>query len=361
MLNVYVIVLAVNNEVQDVLQRAQISNSIHLSDFWLTPSQTEPIFKAILHQGNLRALDLSNNFIQNEGCRQLAKSLPTLRQLKSLNLKGNFITTDGLESLLCGMYIEKVSDIEDLILSQNPLGNSSLRVLDSFCKGSTGKSLQKLHLSQCNLTQVFNNDLAFFQLTDFDISFNKLSDDSIYRLLSNLNSSRLQNLNLSYIKMEQNDTINNYLGEKLSEFFESGTCEKFKSIELIGCYLNDVNIYKIVQSLSRSKDLELLNISNNVQLSNSSLYFIFDKLPQLRKLVAINCIHLIDVDKMERLTRLKHIPNLISITFENCNIVANVSDSLCQLWRSHWGEKGKIKRYDNNLVLFTNDSDLSVS
>lgn len=362
LLNVQYVFLAINCEVQDVLQRAQISNSVYLSDFWLTPLQTETIFKAILHQGNLRILDLSNNFIQNTGCRQLAKSLPTLKQLKSLNLKGNFITTDGLESLMHG--IEVASSLEELILSQNPLGNSSLRIIDRLCKGSVGKSLQKLHLSQCNLTEIFSSDLAFYNLTDFDISFNTLSDDAIHKLLLNLNCCRLQSINLSYIKLQQKDamsTDSNYLAEELSEFFESGTCEKFKKIELIGCHLKDVNVYKIVQSLSRSKDLELLNLSNNVHLSNTSLYFIFDKLPQLRKLVAINCIHLFDVDKMERLTELKRIPNFISITFQNVDAVAIVSENLRQLWRFHWGDVGKIKIYNNDFILYTSDNDLSLS
>lgn len=352
--------LDINTDVQDILQRAQISNAICLTDFWLTPVQTEPIFKAILHQSNLRILDLSNNFIQNDGCRQLAKSLPTLKQLKSLNLRGNFITTDGLESLLFCPGIEKLSDIEELVLSQNPLGNSSLRMLDKFCNGPSGKSIQKLHLSQCNLTQLYDYDFAFYQLTDFDISFNQLSDDSIRKLLTKLNSCRLQILNLSYIRMEQSedDRFNTVLTDKLSEFFESGTCEKFKRIELAGCHLSDVNIYKIVQCLNRANDLELLNISNNVRLSSSSLHFILDKLPQLRKLVAINCTNLIDADKIERLNQLKQIPNYMSITLASCN-VSSLNDNLYQLWQFHWGDRGKIKTYDNNFVLYTYDKDLS--
>ncbi|XP_023293316.2 tonsoku-like protein [Lucilia cuprina] len=352
----------VNSDVQDVLQRAQISNSIYLTDFWLTPLQIEPIFKAILHQTNLRILDLSNNFIQNEGCRLLAKSLPTLKQLKALNLKGNFITADGLESLLFCPGIEKLCDIEELVLSQNPLGNTSLRMLDRFCNSASGKSLQKLHISQCNLTQLYDYDFAFYQLVDFDISFNQLNDDSIRKLLSKLNSCRLQSLNLSYIKMElsDDDRLNLVLADKLAEFFESGTCEKFKNIELVGCQLSDVNIYKIVQCLSRANDLELFNISNNVRLSSSSLHFILDKLPQLRKLVAINCTNLIEADKVERLAHLKQIPNYISITLSSCDLsMSCLNDKLCQLWQEHWGDRGKIKSFDNNLILYTNDKDLS--
>lgn len=238
--------------------------------------------------------------------------------------------------------------------------NHVIARIDRFCNGPSGKSLKKLHISQCNLTQLYDYDLAFYQLLDFDISFNQLTDESIHKLLSKLNSCRLQNLNLSCIKIDPPDDyqLNTFLGDKLAEFFEGGTCEKFKSIELVGCHMSDVNIYKIVQCLNRGNDLELFNISNNVRLSSSSLHFILDKLPQLRKLVAINCSNLIDDDKVERLTNLKQIPNFISITLTSCDL-SRLSLQLCQLWQIHWGDRGKIKSYDNNLILYTNDKDLS--
>ncbi|XP_075170251.1 tonsoku-like protein [Haematobia irritans] len=350
----------VNKNVMDVLQRAQISNTIQLHDFWLSPTQTEPVFKAVLHQSNLRTLDLGNNFIQNEGCRQLAKALSTLKHLKSLNLSGNFITSDGLEVLLSATGSSIT--LEELILSQNPLRNDSIRILDRFCKGPAGKSIHKLHLSHCSITQLYDYDLNYYELYDFDISFNHLTDDVLQVLLSKLNSCRLQNLNLSYINFLQNDDnpriSSTSTAERLVDFFESGTCEKFRNIELAACQLNDVDIYKIVLCLSRSNDLELFNISDNKRITSSSLFFIFDKMSHLRKLEATNCLRLFEINNLDRLLHLQHIPNYVSITVDD-NSMQDLLHQLSILWQSHWGDRGKIKSYGNNIILYVNKNDIS--
>jgi len=94
--------LAVDNKVKLLLERSQNTQMLELSALWMRAQQTEPIFKALLHQARLTVLDLSRNFIGNEGCQQLAKSLPTLLQLKALRLQCNAIGSQGLEALLCG-------------------------------------------------------------------------------------------------------------------------------------------------------------------------------------------------------------------------------------------------------------------
>uniref|UniRef100_A0A1I8Q8X6 Tonsoku-like protein n=1 Tax=Stomoxys calcitrans TaxID=35570 RepID=A0A1I8Q8X6_STOCA len=330
-----------NKVITDALQRAQISNTIQLHDFWLTSPQTEPLFKAVLHQANLRALDLSNNFIKNEGCRQLAKALPTLTNLKSLNLSGNFITCDGLELLF--ITTAKLPCIDEILLSRNPFGNDSIRILDRFCKEPTGKSIQKLHLSHCSITQLYDYDLNYFNLVDFDISFNQLSDDALRALLSKLNSCRLQSLNLSYVNVSQGNArpkmSSTSAVERLVEFFEGGTCEKFRNIDLAAYQLSDVDVYKIALCLSKSNDLEVLNIADNNRLTSSSLHFIFEKMPQLRKLVATNCTRFFDCGNLERLSHLEHVPSYVSLSLD-INMISELKQQLLTLWRSHWGDKG---------------------
>ncbi|XP_073840267.1 tonsoku-like protein [Musca autumnalis] len=346
-----------NKDVLDVLQRAQISNVIQLNDLWLPYVQTEPIFKAILHQSNLRSLDLSNNFIQNEGCRQLAKALPTLKNLRSLNLSGNFISSDGLEVVLSSA--SNLNNLEEVILSQNPLRNDSIRLLDQFCNMSAGKTLRKLHLSHCSLSNLYDFDLNYYELLDFDISFNLLKEESLQKLLSKLNSCRLQKLNLSYVK-----TSDGSMGgstkttDGLIAFFEGGTCEKFRSISLAGWHLSDVDIYKILLCLGRANDLEIFNISDNERLSCTSLNFVFDKIPQLRKLLATNCIRLLDVDNLKPFSQLQNIPNYISLTV-GCELpMIDLSHQLSAMWNTSWGDRGKMKSYDNNLILYVNNNDL---
>ncbi|XP_054733938.1 tonsoku-like protein [Anastrepha obliqua] len=346
----------VNSEILSALEQTQTTNVICLTDSWLLPSITEPIFKAVLHQANLRVINLKNNFIQNEGCRQLAKSIPTLKQLKTLNLQGNFITSEGVDVLLSTPG--GLEELEELSLSQNPLGNASLRILERFCNSSAGKSLQQLSLSNCNITNLHDHDLAFYQLSAIDISYNQLTNDSLRQLLTKLNASRLRELNLSYTQKsscadERNSGMN---AEYITSFFESGTCEKFRRIQLCGCHLSDMNMYKITENLQKACDLDLLAVSGNAKLSGAALQMVFCKLPQLRKLCAVNCMHLVDDERLEKMEQLKQIPSFISLT-----IADNYDEyerRLRSLWQLHWGEKAHIKSYSDCLLLYINEKDL---
>uniref|UniRef100_A0A1B0FAU3 Peptidase A2 domain-containing protein n=1 Tax=Glossina morsitans morsitans TaxID=37546 RepID=A0A1B0FAU3_GLOMM len=352
---------AIDKRIKDELLNGQMSNAINLTNFWLNPMQSKSVFKSLMHQSTLRVIILSNNFIRNEGCRYLAKSLSTLKQLKILNLEGNFITADGLEILLTSL--DNVSDVrlEQLILNHNPLGNNAIRVLDKFCTSSQGAEMQKLHLAHCQLSQLLDYDLNYQQLSDFDISFNQLNNESFRKLTKKLNSSRLQSINLSYCCFTrslgddfsgENDDIE-YV-EKISQFFESGTCEHFKRVYLANCQLNDIIMYRIIQCLSKANDLEIIDITDNVKLSTTSFRFILDKFPNLKKLIAINCIRFVSIECIEQI---KNIPSYMSLSFITNNAEDNHKELLHRIWRSIWGVKAKIKYFQNNVILYTNDND----
>uniref|UniRef100_A0A1A9WG26 Tonsoku-like protein n=1 Tax=Glossina brevipalpis TaxID=37001 RepID=A0A1A9WG26_9MUSC len=352
----------VDIRIKDELQNGQMSNTVNLKNFWLNPTQCKPLFQSILHQSNLRVIVLSNNFIRNEGCRHLAKSLPTLKQLKTLNLAGNFITADGLEILLKSLDgVANNVRLEQLILSHNPIGNNAIRVLDKFCTSIQGTEMQKLHLAHCQLSRLFDYNLNYHQLTDFDVSFNQLNTESFYKLMKKLNSSRLQSINISYCRFTRSSAddcnLANYdveCAEKIADFFESGTCEHFKCVYMAGCQLTDIIMYKIIQSLSKANDLQVFDITDNIKLSTISFHFILDKLSHLRKLMAINCIRFINVECIEKI---KSIPNYVSLSLPTNNIDDNYKKLLHTMWRSFWGDKAKITFFRNNVVLYTNDND----
>lgn len=338
----------VHPDIQLALEKGQVSNSIIFSDFSLTPDLTETIFKAILHQNNIRVLDLSNNFLQNEGCKQLGKSLATLKQLKSLNLQGNCITNDGLDSLIAPNVT--LDDLEELNLSQNPLGNKCLRSLDKLLKDC--KSLQKLHLSHCDITNFYEFDLNFYELTDFDVSFNSLTTDCFKKLMTSLNTSRLQNLNLSFcIKSDKNNSP-----ARIGELFESGTCEKFKKIELAGCHLNDGDVYKFVQSLNKATELEVFNLAENPLLSPLALQYVLDELISIKKLIVTNCPKIVDVRKLCTYPESKVLPNFISLTMSDVDM--EDVGRLKEFWDEHWGGRGSVKTFGTQFVCFVNEHDL---
>lgn len=248
-----------------------------INDIPLTPDISEPLFRSFSHQSVIQVLDLSNNFLQNEGCKQLSKSLSTLKQLKSLNLSGNCITADGLEHLVkCDL-----PELDELILSKNPLGNKSIKHLNKM--ETSFIELRKLSISHCGLDDFFDYQLGnFHKLQAIDLSFNPLSVESFKRILTKLNSCRLVKMNLSFI----NDAG---VAQALKEFFESGTCEKFKEISLMNCNLIDADVYCLMESLKNATNLEVLNLSSNSGITEIGMQYIRSRSTNLQKLI-LDCL-----------------------------------------------------------------------
>lgn len=308
------------------------------------PDATLPIFKALLHQTTLRVLDLSNNFIQNEGCKQLSRPLETLKHLKTLNLRGNCITSVGLGNLTSA----RLTELEDLDLSYNPLGNGSIKEIDQICCHAT--ELKKLHLSSCNISNFYDFDLQFFNLTNFNMSFNSLTPSAAKSVILKLNSCRMQYLNLNFC------TVNEHpFGSYLLEFLQSGTCEKFRYLELAGCHLTDMDVFNITTHLSKAKDLEEINLSMNPKLTPRSLRYIFEYIPHVKRIHIEHCW-----------------PNTESIRWDELNLEAvekkteliilsgkeEDENTLRQLWDSKHGSQAKFLVEGDLFKLYTNDCDL---
>ncbi|XP_044778841.1 tonsoku-like protein isoform X2 [Drosophila simulans] len=358
----------VDNKVKLLLERSQTNNMLELSGLWMRAEKTEPIFKALLHQARLTVLDLSCNFIGNEGCQQLAKSLPTLLQLKALRLQCNAIGSHGLEALLCGQGMDKLELLEELNLNQNPLENASVRILSRYCTSPAGQALTCLQIAQCELTELQDFDLGFNKLTRFDISFNQLSQQSVRRLTDQLNSCRLEQLNLSYMRWPLDDASGFALSERLVTLFEGGTCERFVRVELAGCGLCDAHMYNISQHLAKAKQLQWLDISDNSNLSGTTLGYILDELPQLRGLLAVNCTNLLDDSRLQKLEQLKQLPMRLELTVdEQVFSMPGALETLQSIWQLQFGDKAKMLttsnsrkiggRYKGQLKLLADGSD----
>ncbi|XP_017074027.1 tonsoku-like protein [Drosophila eugracilis] len=358
---------AVDNKVKLLLEHSQNTQMLEMSGLWMRPHQTEPIFKALLHQARLTVLDLSRNFIGNVGCQQLGKSLPTLLQLKALRLQCNAISSQGLEALLCAQNIDKLELLADLNLSQNPLGNASLRILSRFCASPAGQALTSLQIAQCELTELQGFDLGFNQLTRFDISFNQLTQQSVGLLTDQLNSCRLEQLNLNYVRWPLDDASGFALGERIVSLLEGGTCERFIRVELAGCGLNDAHLYKINQHLSKAKQLQWLDISDNSRLSGIALGYILDELPQLRSLLATNCTNLLDDTRLKKIEEQTKLPRRFDLTInEQVFSMPGALETLQTIWQLHFGDKARMlmsarrkigRRYKGLLKLLADENE----
>ncbi|ALC43242.1 CG7457 [Drosophila busckii] len=352
----------VDNKLKLLLERSQNTLKLELANLWLLTAQMEPIFKALNHQARLTVLDLCCNFIGNEGAQQLGKALPTLLQLKSLLLKCNGISYEGLDALLSAEAMEKLEHLLELQLSQNPLGNASLRTLNKYCNSPAGRALTTLGLAQCEFNELQNFDLGFDQLTSFDISFNQLTQQSVHRLSEQLNTCRLEHLNLSYIRWPLDEQSGFALGERLVALLESGTSERFVRLQLAGCGLNDAHLYKLTQQLAKAKQLHYLDISDNPRLSGLSLGHVLTELPHLHVLLATNCTHLLDDVRLQQLEQQPQLPRRLDLSIdEQTFTVPDALATLSSIWQLKWGDKAQMSapKGSKGLVrLYVDESDL---
>lgn len=275
--NVYSFVPECFDEIISELQRTQASSSIQINDVPLDPEVGEPLFKAFSHQTFIQFLDLSNNFLQNEGCKLLCKNMSTLKHLKTLNLSGNGIFVEGLEHLVKCEFPE----LDELNLSDNPLGNESVKFFNRM--GIVFPSLTKFNISNCDINDFFDYELScFHKLQVLDLSFNLLSSESFKKVLVKLNANEIVKLNFNFISSTGSN-------KAIREFFSRGTCEQFREISLMNCNLIDADIYSIMESLKNASNLEILNLSGNSGLTEVGMQYITSKRPNIKKLYMSEC------------------------------------------------------------------------
>lgn len=158
------------------------------------------------------------------------------------------------------------------------------------------------------------------------------------------------------------------MSERLVTLFEGGTCERFVGVQLAGCGLNDAHMYNISQHLAKAKQLQMLDISDNSNLSGTTLGYILDELPQLRDLLAVNCTNLLDDIRLQKLEQLKQLPRRLELTVdEQVFSMPGALETLQSIWQLQFGDKAKMlttsnsrkigRRYKGLLKLLADGSD----
>ena len=94
---------------------------------------------------NLLDLDLSRNFISDEGIKVLSKSLMANKTLKYLNLRHNRIREDGYK--IFSEYLTENKTLEELSLSENAISNEGIKHLSTFLPHN--KTLKMLEMVKC--------------------------------------------------------------------------------------------------------------------------------------------------------------------------------------------------------------------
>lgn len=295
--------LVPNDRIKTTLELIQATHELTITDQWIEPLIAKPMFRALHFQSNLESINLSNNFIEDEGCKYLAEALPTLDKLKVLNLSGNYITWQGISvisSKLTGKSVsggQSVLQLETLKLNYNPLTNQAIPYITNLVAHL--KQLKSLHLCSTHLTELGTISLA--GITDLDISFNHFKIVEMRKMLKQLNACKVIRFNVAFCVSEPG------MGETLATFLQGGTLSHMTDLNLSGLLLDDGDLFEIVQTLRRAKLLKHLYLIGIEQITGIGLMHMLQHL----------CVDHLHLDGCTNI--LNGIDTMHSINAINCN------------------------------------------
>lgn len=309
----------------------------------------EPLFKSVQHHKTLRSVDLSNNCIEDQGVTFLCQALPSLPQLKILNLSGNLITVDGimkLENMFNNPRV-KLSELSELNLSFNPIGDESVLYLSLICNNLP--KLSDLKLASCNLTTFGDNNLCFDQLTALDISFN-----SFYNLIPiwlHLKVDKVKSLDLGFAVSQNYTTFGKDIATALRN---PRGCAKLEKLNLSSSFLSDSDLWEILQ-LIKTTNISYLELVQNLNLTFISFRYLINSNLHLKVLNLIGCENLLTGFQGEGLLDACtiNLPENVNVHLQtDLETMEMILGHLKSIWNRHWGLRGKVLIKNSQIRLY---------
>lgn len=324
---------------------------LDLSNQNLCSVTVRPVLKALQHQSCLLQLDLSDNFIQNDGMKFLSSTIATLKQFESLNLSGNLITETGVEHFCNALAKSQLpADVKQIKFGFNPIKSASLKHISNLCNS---KSIESLSLTSCELTDATRLE-HLTSVKCLDLSFNFLTADGFRQFLRKLNPGIIETLNFERCSEEL------CLGESIVQFVSSGCCTSLKEINLAGLNFTENEILDILRSLEKCDQLKFLDISYQKQLTFLSVkYLLFNMESRcLERVKLIGCqnlqnpsssFNLLNIDNSRR-SLLRNVQLSVPRNAANIDFV----ETMKTVWNVVSGFRGKIN-HDKNVLHLLND------
>lgn len=310
--------------------------------------------KALQHQSCLLQLDLSSNFIQNDGIKFLSQVLVTLKQLTSLDVSGNMITESGVEYLCNALAkCQHPAVMRHLNLSFNPIRSNSLKLISRLCQT---KSIASLSMVSCDLTVSSGLD-ELGTIQRLDISYNQLSCDGFKGFLTKLNPGLVEALNF------ERCTTSPDIGEVLVNFISSGCYGTLKELNLAGLNFSANEILDVLRSVEKCEQLTSLDLSHQKQFTFTSFKFLLSVDSQsLERVKLIGCKNLQDLSV---LLNLHNVDVLQTSCLQNIQLSLPRASSestrkdfierIKQLWDVVTAHRGKID-HDRSVLRMICDS-----
>lgn len=250
----------------EILDLNRTSVNIDLSNQNLRPLNARPILKAFHHQHCLNHIDISSNFIQDEGLKYLAQALITMKNLSGLDLSGNAITESGIE-YFCNTLDKSATpaEIKHLKLNFNPIKSTSLKYLSELCRK---KFITSMSLASCKLVDFDNEIDTFNSVKELNISYNHFTFNGLKNIFRKLNSTLMESINLNRCSSELN------IGDIIVNFITSGCYSTLREIHLSGLKLKENEILDILRCLQSCGNLKVLDLSYQNDLTVLTMKFI---------------------------------------------------------------------------------------
>ena len=258
------------------------------------------ITKAIQINTNIQKLDMSNDFISDDGMAIISDAFIINESLKEVNLGGNSITQQGAKSLSEAIQVTKILQILDL--SYNRISDDGAAAISDSLKINV--SLQELNLQSNNITTEGIKMIAEAiqvntTLQKLDLSWNKISDDGAAAISDSLKINvSLQELNLQSINItnegikliaeaiQVNKTLQK-LDLSWNEISDDGAATisdslkinvSLQELNLAWNEITDVGAKKIAEAIQVTKTLQNLHIISSRKLSDDVKVAISDSL-----------------------------------------------------------------------------------
>ncbi|XP_075048125.1 NACHT, LRR and PYD domains-containing protein 12-like [Mixophyes fleayi] len=208
----------------------------------------------------IEELLLSNNYLTDRSCNQLAPGISNNQSLRKLDLSRNNLDGPHFCELVTALS-SPTCRIEELLLSNNYLTDRSCTQLAPGI--SNNQSLRKLDLSGNNLGGSHFCDLVTAlssptcRIEELRLSYNDLTDRSCTQLAPGIsNNQSLRTLNLSGNNLEGPHFCD------LATALSSPTC-RIEELLLSNNYLTDRSCNQLASDISNNQSLRKLDLSGN--------------------------------------------------------------------------------------------------
>ncbi|KAM7040058.1 protein NLRC5 isoform 2-T3 [Acridotheres tristis] len=301
-------------------QTPTTSQKIRLTDCNFQASDLKNLCAALKECGHISELDLSHNYLGDEGLLQLFLCLPKLKMLRSLKFNDNQVSLNSVFFL--AQSLTTLEHIKTVSLSLGHTQVVHLTFWERVRSASRWRSGSRAHAKQeakgrsfclrdCrvgleDVTRLCQTLAQCPQLTEIDLSGNSLSDQSIERLLSflpslchlTLLSIRKNSLSphcavllLNSINLcERIRVVEVRSGENAFLHLGATTQSQKTSCRLTGCAIGEGQVQELCSILEQHGWLAEVDLSRN-QLGDEGLRCLLDHLHRVPGTCSFNLSH----------------------------------------------------------------------